>query len=382
MKLGKIARRVKRKMKEMEPTSPFGKFLVVTSYKAVLKLSGKYKRRTRSIIKLINTMVPEERAEDSAYKKKLLNEILYCRFMYGIAAKEYFVYEFEKLSHEGRKTFVTRGNKYGFYKKFNNPNYVGYFNQKTETYRKFGKYYNRDVACLYDEADFEKFQKFVEKHNRLIYKPADDYGGHGIKIYDASEYESVEDLFTIIMANGFCVVEELIVQGHAIAQFHPESVNTMRIVAYRASAEETIIQWCFLRMGMGGSHTDNMSSGGLAAMVDPKTGVIYTTGRDWLGEIHMCHPDTGVQLVGFQIPEWDKLMALVKEISNVLPEVRFVGWDFAYSEKGWTFVEGNARPQCVSAQITEYNGKLHLYRAMNELYNMENRDDEGEDDDE
>ena len=180
------------------------------------------------------------------------------------------------------------------------------------------------------------------------------------------------------MANGFCVVEELIIQAHEIAQFHPESVNTMRIVAYRASAEETLIQWCFLRMGMGGSHTDNMSSGGLSALVDPATGIIYTTGRDWLGKTHLFHPDTGVQLVGFQIPEWDVLMGLVKEISNVIPEVKLVGWDFAYSEKGWTFVEGNARPQCVSAQITEYNGKRHLYENMNALYDAVYGDSEGE----
>lgn len=379
MKLKKMMKRVKAAVVKREPTSFISKCLIVWAYKFALTLLGKYKKRKKSIVKMIEQCAGE-RVNEPGYLRKTLNEIIYCRFMYGIAAKEYFVYDFEKLSHAGRKIFVTRGNKYPYYAQFNNPNYTQYFNKKTETYRKFGKYYNRDVACLYDENDFEKFKEFVAKHDRFIYKPADDYGGHGIEIYDATKYESIEELFKIIMCNGFCVVEELIVQGKEIAQFHPESVNTVRVVAYRASEEETLIQWCFLRMGMGDSHTDNMSSGGLAAMIDPKTGIIYTTGRDWLNEIHLCHPDTGVQLVGFQLPEWDKLLALLKELSNVIPEVRFVGWDFAYSVKGWTFVEGNARPQCVSAQITEYNGKLYAYQEMKKLFDeeMKNKGDQNE----
>lgn len=375
MSFRKIARKVKAAIVRREPTSAFSKFMIVNMYKAALVIMGRYGRRKQSIVDMIVENLPEEQKNDSRIIRKLFREIVYCRFMYGISAKEYFVFEFEKLSHEGRKTYLTRGNKYKFYRQFNDPNYTGFFNEKTETFRKFGKFYNRDVLCMYDEDDYQAFLDFIAKHERFIYKPADDYGGHGIEIYNAADFSSKEDLFTIIMSGGSCVVEELIVQADEIARFHPASVNTVRVVAFHSPAGNTEIQWCFLRMGMGGSHTDNMSSGGLAAMIDPKTGIIYTTGRDWLGEIHMCHPDTGVQLVGYQMPEWDKLMELLHEIVTVVPQVRLVGWDFAYSDKGWVFVEGNSRPQCVSAQITEFNGKLHLYENM---YNMFVEETEGE----
>lgn len=364
MRIRRFAKKIKSKIVSKEPTSAFSKLCIVLAYKSVLIVFGKYKKRKKSAIKTIAANIPEEKFADKKYVKKLYDEILYCRFMYGIAVREYFVYEFEKLSHEGRKTFVTRSNKYPFYRRFNNQNYIPYLNMKTETYRKFKKFYGRDVLCMYDENDLEAFLEFVEKHPRFIYKPASDYGGHGVEIYNADEYDSKEDLFKILMYHGFCVVEELIVQAHEIAQFHPQSVNTMRVVAFRKNENEAEIQWCFLRMGMGGSHTDNMSSGGLAAMVDPETGIIYTTGRDWLGYEHIAHPDTGVQLVGFQIPKWDELKALVGKLANVIPEIRLVGWDLSLTEKGWVFVEGNARPQCVSAQITKYNGLLHLYKNM------------------
>lgn len=364
MFLKKFAKKAKAAIVAREFHSGISKFLIVNAYKLSLSVLGLMKKRREDAYKIIEESIPAEKFSNKKYVKKLYNDILFSRFMYGIAVREYFVYDFEKLSHEGRKIFVTRSNKYPYYRTLNDQNYTPYFNMKTETYRKFKPFYGREVLCIYDKDDYPAFLEFIERHPKFIYKPADDYGGHGVEIYDSRDYESKEDLFELIIFNGFCVVEELIVQADAIARLHPQSVNTMRVVAYLSPSGKTEIQWCFLRMGMGDNHTDNMSSGGLAAMVDPETGIIYTTGRDWKGDVHIFHPDTGIQLVGFQIPEWDNLRKLVCELSNVLPQVRLVGWDLSYTDKGWVFVEGNARPQCVSAQITEYNGKLFLYENM------------------
>ena len=364
MFLKKSAKKIKSLIVSAQLHSGFSKFWIVRAYKLALFLMGKSRSRREGAYKVIEECIPAEKFSDKSYVKKLYHEILFARFMYGIAVREYFVYVFEKLSHEGRKTFVTRSNKYPYYRMLNDQNYTPYFNMKTETYRKFKAFYGREVLCIYDKSDLEKFRAFVQRHPKFIYKPADDYGGHGVEIYDSSEYDSLETLFNLIIFNGFCVVEELIVQAEEIARLHPQSVNTMRVVAYLSPSGETTIQWCFLRMGMGGSHTDNMSSGGLAAMVDPETGIIYSTGRDWKGDQHIFHPDTGIQLVGYQIPQWQQLKSLVSDLSKVMPQVRLVGWDLAYTPKGWVFVEGNARPQCVSAQITEYNGKLYLYQNM------------------
>jgi glutathione synthase/RimK-type ligase-like ATP-grasp enzyme len=54
------------------------------------------------------------------------------------------------------------------------------------------------------------------------------------------------------------------------------------------------------------------------------------------------HPDTGTQIVGFQIPDWDKLVDLAKEITPMVEGTRYIGWDFAFTSKGWIVVEGNA----------------------------------------
>src|SRR5690554_4837376 len=117
-KIKKLARKIKLYIVSKEPTSKISKTFIVFSYKLVLILFNKYKKRRITIYKVIKENISEEEYRNKRLTKKLLNEILYCRFMYQIAAVEYFVYEFEKLSHKGRKQYITRGNKYKFYRKF------------------------------------------------------------------------------------------------------------------------------------------------------------------------------------------------------------------------------------------------------------------------
>ena len=363
----KLFRKIKNAVVNAGPYSGICKFLIVSIYILALKVFINYKR----LKERVNETIMENRPELEGNKKaveKLFREIMYCRFMYGILPKEYFIYRFDLLSHEGRLTFVTRGNKYKYYRKFNNKNYAEFLNRKTETIRKFGEFYHRDVLCVYDENEFPAFCEFIKKHPRFIYKPAQDYGGHGIEIYNAEMYESPEDLFSIIIFNGACVCEELIVQGKEIAQFHPDSVNTVRIVTYLDDSGYAHTQWCFLRMGAGGSHTDNMSAGGISALIDYDTGIIVDCGRDYKGDRYVFHPDTGVQFVGFNVPQGDQVKEMIQKLANTLPQVRFVGWDLAYTDKGWVFVEGNAQPQCVAPQITAYKGKLSAYEAMDRIY--------------
>lgn len=363
----KRLRNIKNAIVASGPKRGLWKQIIVSMYILGLKTFTRYGKLERSINNVILKYRPE--LEGNAREiRKLYREIMYCRFMYGILPKEYFIYRFDLLSHEGRLTFVTRSNKYYYYRKFNSKNYAEFLNSKTETLRKFRQFYHRDVLCVYDKNDFPAFCEFVKKHPRFIYKPAQDYGGHGIKIYNSELYESLEDLFDLILFNGASVCEELIVQGEEIAQFHRQSVNTVRIVTYRSDDGVAHPQWCFLRMGAGGSHTDNMSAGGISALIDYETGIICDCGRDYDGNRYVFHPDSGKQLVGFNVPKWDEVKSMIQQLANALPQVRFVGWDLAYTDAGWVFVEGNARPQCVAPQITAFNGKLNTYKAMDAIF--------------
>lgn len=72
--------------------------------------------------------------------------------------------------------------------------------------------------------------------------------------------------------------------------------------------------------------------------------------RDHLpGEVTQCrafnfHPDTGVQLIGRNIPRWDELIRLAKELALVT-EQKYVSWDLALTDAGWVMVEANYKGQ-------------------------------------
>lgn len=362
-----VAISTKNKMAEREHISPVSKWAIVRMQRVAELIVKKERDRNnarKERLDYIKDNIGPEKYNDKKYVKELYDDIVFCRSMYGFSDQEYFTYEVDKLSHKGRQQFVTMRGKYHYYYKFNNQNYIMYLNKKTEMYRKYRKYYGRDAFCIYDETDRDGFLEFVAKHPKFIYKPSDDSGGRGIEILDLSTVKNPTEIFDILLSQGCGIVEELIEQGQELAQFHPDSINTIRVVTFLNDEGKTEILWSFLRMGMGGNHTDNMSSGGLSAMIDPENGIIYSAGRDWKGDECVYHPDTHVQLVGFKIPEWDKAKELINEVALVIPQIRFVGWDIAYSTKGWVLIEGNSRPQCLSAQIPKYNGKLAQFREL------------------
>ena len=106
----KRLRKIKKAIVASGPKSGLWKQVLVSAYIFGLKMFTRYGRLERSIYRVIGTYRPE--LEGNAKEtRKLYREIMYCRFMYGILPKEYFIYRFDLLSQEGRMTFVTRSNK-------------------------------------------------------------------------------------------------------------------------------------------------------------------------------------------------------------------------------------------------------------------------------
>ena len=270
------------------------KKLLLPFIKLGLLILGKYKRVSEQINLAIEKYVSPDEIKNQKKFKKIFNDILFCRYIYLIKPEEYFIYKFDKLSHKGRSMYLTFRKRLNIYKKVNNYNYSDYFDYKTETYRKFKPFYGRDALSIYNDLSYEEFQKFVDKHPKFIYKPGSNYGGFGIKIYDSKDYKNMKNLYKEILDAGYGIIEELIIQDPEIAKIYPNSVNTVRVVSYCKENGEIKVLWSFLRMGVDGSIVDNMNSGGIAAMIDPETGIIYERAKNYKGEEFIFHPNTGV----------------------------------------------------------------------------------------
>ncbi len=95
-------------------------------------------------------------------------------------------------------------------------------------------------------------------------------------------------------------------------------------------------------MGNGQSAVDNFSSGGMSALIDIKTGIISSMARDGNGIHYLVHPNTGKQIIGFKIPDWEGYKEFALTLAMKYPEMRYVGWDIIKDAKGnYTIIEGN-----------------------------------------
>ena len=262
---------------------------------------------------------------------------------------EYFLFNYEGCTHAQRKKFVPEYDKNVFCDQVNQAEDASVFNSKWKTYEVFKNYFNRPAILVSDlsDVDSEAVEMFISKHNSFIMKPLYDACGHGIHIVkEESKLAAKNRMISILQSgNSAYIVEELIDQVPEMAELHPESVNTVRIPTFNIKGDIEVVR-PFLRSGCGKSVVDNAGSGGVFALIDPKTGVTYAA-ADEHNRSFIEHPDSHKLLVGFQVPKWNEAVGMVKELARVLPDVKYVGWDLALTKKGWVLVEGNDKGQFV-----------------------------------
>ncbi len=284
-------------------------------------------------------MTKEERAKLAADMDRMFRE-------YGYTFDDYFYYAFPGKTDEERNMYVSEYMRDQIIshmnKVFNRP----LFDDKERTYEKYKEFYRRELIEL-DKGtkDLQKLKAFLEKHRRIIVKPASGSLGRGVHILDIAEMDDVDAtlLSELSKAGKYgLVAEELIIQDERMAAFHPASLNCLRVTTVRLNDRIELFH-SFLKMGGGGSVVDNMNLGGLLCALDQETGTVLSA-RDDSGRLHEVHPDTGVPIVGFVVPHWEEAVAFAKKLAMVTPSNRWTGWDIALNkDENWVMVEGNAR---------------------------------------
>ena len=132
------------------------------------------------------------------------------------------------------------------------------------------------------------------------------------------------------------MIEELINQDERMRQWNPTSVQTIRLNTILNKNGFFVLPPA-LRIGKEHAVVDNAASGGYVAAVDVQTGRVVSDAINYRREVHRRNN----ALRGWQVPEWGVLLAMAQEIQKLIPHQKYVGWDFAYSKKGWCVVEAN-----------------------------------------
>lgn len=315
----------------------------------------------KTVNMLISQYAPELNLRKFA-KAKIKFDMHFCRLFYKVNYREYFMFVFPKLNKKGRKDFIGIFEWHDILAKINPAESMALFDDKYKTYQKFREYYKRDVVKISSKEDYPIFDEFIKSHNVFLVKAINLDGGRGIYAVNTKDKDfSSERLFADILKQGEALLEERIIQSSEIAEFHPESVNTLRAVTYNEN-ENIRIFFTLMRFGRGAMIVDNGLAGGILASVDTETGIIDTAGWDENLGKYLIHPDTCKQIIGFKVPHWIEAKELCIKLASVIPSHKLVGWDLALTDKGWIMVEGNGKPLCEGKQITTKQGLRNIVK--------------------
>lgn len=278
-------------------------------------------------------------------------ELFTAKYHYKWTYEEYFMFHYYLLNVTGRKSFVGDFERIEILDQIGTDESRNTLDNKYLCHKKFEKYYHREVIHLPEER--ENFSSFAARHPSFIVKPINQGGGKGVfKVNLDQSSSDIDEIYTEqIEKIGSCVIEECIDQDPSFSSFHPNSVNTLRIVTFRRNGNVDLL-FAFLRFGRDNSCVDNGALGGIIASVDLDSGIVNSVGRTEDNHVFTVHPNTGKQIIGFRIPEWEAAVSLSKELADILPDHPCIGWDLAYTANGWIMVEGNRRTMFVGPQLT------------------------------
>ena len=131
---------------------------------------------------------------------------------------------------------------------------------------------------------------------------------------------------------------------------NPDSINTMRIVTYRKGMEVFVL-YSAIRIGRKGQAIDNESAGGISTKINlDGTLSKYAYGAPGQDKIEIT--DSGVVLEGYQVPSFEKALAMVKEQHLNLPFQDLVGWDICVDADGTpVMLEWNTTPELSQSAV-------------------------------
>lgn len=280
----------------------------------------------------------------------ILRDMQRCAVNYGAGYMDYDLFEMYNLTAEQRDTYLTRGRNNALIKQYNDMSYGHCLRNKGEFNAMFQEFVRREWVYLQDK---DRALDFMSRHEVFMAKPLNGACGKGIEKIHMTREKSPEAVWERLAANGEYLLEELILQHPAVSAIYPDAINTVRTVTIRKDGVTHII-CTYFRIGNEGRHVDNFNSGGMVAPVDEKTGIVADRAIDKNKNLYADHPMTGTAIQGFQFPDWEAAMDMVRRASELIPQIGYLGWDIAFSKDGPMLVEGNEFPGHDIYQLPEH----------------------------
>lgn len=213
--------------------------------------------------------------------------------------------------------------------------------------------------CPLRSDDMDQIDAQLSVHTGCFVKESQKTaGGNGVTYIPEGQFsfQKVKDIVKKYSTD--IIVQEELHQHEAIARLHPDSLNTLRMYSVLGKDGVATVYSAVVRMGAGNAKLDNYSAGGLTCGIQPD-GRLRKYGYNKKFEKMECHPTTKVVFDGYEIPNYEGAVALIKKAHPMIPHFRSIAWDIAIREDGTpVLIEANlCRGGIDSLQLN--NGPLY-----------------------
>lgn len=288
----------------------------------------------------------------------------------GLTQDEYYEFEFENRDEEFRRTFLGL-NEQRYYLEYLNPlKYYSLARNKYLAHKIFEDtgvrksqlycYYQpeaRYIASDEKASDVDGVLRILKNKQvqSCVIKTTESSHGDNVWVISAINYlendavmtrfDGKETMLSSILGQEALIFESVVNQTKQFAAFNESSVNTVRFMTTLWPDGSARVIATFIKIGRAGKCVDNAGGGGnVDVCVDTDTGLIkYAIQYDgWrnIKEIEK-HPDSGTQLNGVVIENWQAIKEEVKKYQQAFPYCKAAGWDIAITGEGPVVIEVN-----------------------------------------
>lgn len=280
-------------------------------------------------------------AKENHKSKRFIKLDIYWNFLTrGCGYTDYFRGNYVNLSKKEKDTFVTAKKFYKLLDYLNDERYEIILHDKLLFNKFFAEYLKREYINL-KESSVEDFKQFLKNKEVVFAKTPTGEGGHGVSKIVVKEYKKIERLYEELIKKKQFLVEEAIIQSKSVNEMNPNVVSSFRVVTLYKDGEVTILNNA-LRINQDASEVIGCTNDLYFSL--NSEGKIDSNVIDDYGNIYKEHPLTHKKFADVKIKGVKEAFEIAKVLAKKIPEVRYIGWDFAFTENGPVLVEGNEYP--------------------------------------
>jgi alpha-L-glutamate ligase-like protein len=236
-------------------------------------------------------------------------------------------------------------------------------------------------AVLAAHSVLSQLPRLLKKRHDFVIKPNRGAGGRGVLVItgrDGSQFvrhngtrmelgeisqhvsSIISGLFSLGGRADEALIQQRVVPDPAFESISFQGTADVRVIVYKDVPAMAMLR---LPTKESGGRA-NLHQGAIGAGVDLASG--RTTRAVMRNRLTVRHPDTGNSVIGFQVPDWERILEMARKVSRETG-LGYIGVDVVVDRRrGPLLLEANARPG-LAIQIANGQGLIRRFDEIDAL---------------